>query len=256
VAHHNNSNPGRNGPAKNPKGPPKGGSRRVSRRLVVLSSAAILAVYAVGYANTQSAADTIAEQQGQAAMPPAPTAGPTDVPPAPTSTPIPVTVPSPVAALFRKAQAVPTRIPTAIASDDQTSSPAPSPATQAPPTAGAGSTTADIPTAIPTAVPTRAPAPTSAPTVTPTKGAYRDGTYKGMGFSRHGNIGATVVISGGKIVSANVTQCLTRYSCSLVSDLVQEVIQTQKGPVDYVSGATDSSQAYYGAISQALAQAK
>src|SRR5579883_1155356 len=40
---------------------------------------------------------------------------------------------------------------------------------------------------------------------------WRDGTYKGWGFSRHGNIEATVIIAGGRIESAVISQCRTRY---------------------------------------------
>ncbi len=93
------------------------------------------------------------------------------------------------------------------------------------------------------------------PTPTPLPGTYRDGTYKAVGNSRHGPIEATVVIQNGKITSANVSSCGTRYPCSDVNPLIREVLSTQKAPVHYVSGATDSSQAYFGAIKSALAQA-
>jgi uncharacterized protein with FMN-binding domain len=83
----------------------------------------------------------------------------------------------------------------------------------------------------------------------------KDGSYVGTGFSRHGDIEATVVIAGGKIVSANVTGCGTRYPCSRVNSLVREVVAKQAPPVDIVSGATDSSYAYVDAVTQALAQA-
>jgi uncharacterized protein with FMN-binding domain len=115
----------------------------------------------------------------------------------------------------------------------------------------------------PTAVPTTAAAPavvaipataTATPQAAPAS-KYKDGKYVGMGYSRHGNIQATVVIQGGKIVSADVTQCMTRYRCSYVQDLVDEVVSTQGPPVDYVSGATDSSEAYMGAVKQALSKA-
>jgi uncharacterized protein with FMN-binding domain len=83
----------------------------------------------------------------------------------------------------------------------------------------------------------------------------KDGTFVGQGFSRHGGIQASVTIKNGKIVSAPITACSTRYPCSVVSELQGEVIQLQGPPVDAVSGATDSSYAYYGAIQQALQQA-
>jgi uncharacterized protein with FMN-binding domain len=85
---------------------------------------------------------------------------------------------------------------------------------------------------------------------------YRDGTYVGVGTSRHGNIQATVVISGGQITSAAVSDCQTRYPCSRVNLLVAEVVDIQAAPVHYVSGATDSSRAYWGAVTDALSQAQ
>jgi uncharacterized protein with FMN-binding domain len=83
----------------------------------------------------------------------------------------------------------------------------------------------------------------------------RDGSYVGSGFSRHGDIEATLVVSGGRIVSANVSMCGTRYPCSKVTSLVREVVSTQSAPVDLVSGATDSSYAYHDAVVKALSQA-
>ncbi len=122
-----------------------------------------------------------------------------------------------------------------------------------------------------TPVPTRVPAgggstggsssgtaqqPSPTPTAIPQASGYRDGTYVGVGSSRHGNIEATVVISGGQITSADVSNCQTRYPCSRVNLLVAEVVDIQGPPVHYVSGATDSSRAYWGAVSDALTQAQ
>src|SRR5690242_10345443 len=57
-----------------------------------------------------------------------------------------------------------------------------------------------------TAAVQNAPSPASTPSVaaTPTAVAsgYKDGTYTGVGTSRHGDIQAQVVIQNGKIVSA------------------------------------------------------
>jgi uncharacterized protein with FMN-binding domain len=155
-------------------------SKRISRKLVALSSAAILSVYSIGYVRTQAA-----EQQL--------TAG---------------TVPQPAQ----------------------------------PDAAGQGSAPA---------------APTAQVTQAPTKsGAYRDGTYTGSGSSRHGGIEASVVISGGKISSVQITQCLTRYPCSWIADLPGEVVSAQSVKINMVSGATDSSRAFIGAVTQALSYAK
>jgi uncharacterized protein with FMN-binding domain len=109
--------------------------------------------------------------------------------------------------------------------------------------------------------PTATPSPgaataTNAPAIAPSAtAAYKDGSYTGTGTSRHGSIAATLVIQGGKIVSANITQCGTRYPCSMISSLPGEVVARQSGTIDFVSGATDSSTAYQGAIMSALRKA-
>lgn len=106
----------------------------------------------------------------------------------------------------------------------------------------------------PTAPQPAATAP-AAPAAPKQSGAYRDGTYTGTGTSRHGSITATVVVQGGRIVSANISNCQTRYPCSKVASLVSETVARQSVPVDYVSGSTDSSRAYATAVANALAQA-
>jgi len=86
-------------------------------------------------------------------------------------------------------------------------------------------------------------------------GSYKDGTYSGWGTSRHGDIEATVVIAGGRITSAQISQCWTRYPCSLVAHLQGQVVTRQSPEVDYVSGATQSTNAFYYAVVQALSKA-
>jgi uncharacterized protein with FMN-binding domain len=66
----------------------------------------------------------------------------------------------------------------------------------------------------------------------------------------------TVVVSGGKITSAAITSCQTRYPCSDVDSLVKAVVSQQTVPANHVSGATDSSTAYKQAVNAALAQAR
>jgi uncharacterized protein with FMN-binding domain len=96
-------------------------------------------------------------------------------------------------------------------------------------------------------------APTAAPAQAAT-GKYKDGSYVGLGRSRHGNIETTVVVQGGKIVSAKISQCLTRYPCSMIAALPGQVVAQQSATVDFVSGATDSSMAYQQAVANALAK--
>jgi uncharacterized protein with FMN-binding domain len=85
---------------------------------------------------------------------------------------------------------------------------------------------------------------------------FKDGVFYGWGTSRHGDIQAAVEIENGRIVGAYVSQCRTQYSCSWVSALPPEVVQRQSAEVDYVSGATQSSNAFYYAVMAALKLAK
>jgi uncharacterized protein with FMN-binding domain len=100
-----------------------------------------------------------------------------------------------------------------------------------------------------------APVDTAQPPAKPS-GAYKDGTYSGWGTSRHGDIQATVSIKDGKIIYASVTECRTQYSCSWISALPPQVVARQSPEVDYVSGATQSTNAFYYAVVEALKQAK
>ena len=56
--------------------------------------------------------------------------------------------------------------------------------------------------------------------------------------------------------SASIAQCWTRYSCSWVSHLPGQVVSRQSPDVDYVTGATQSANAFYWAIIDALSKAK
>jgi uncharacterized protein with FMN-binding domain len=90
---------------------------------------------------------------------------------------------------------------------------------------------------------------------TATPETWRDGKYTGWGYSPHGNIEATVTIEGGRIASAIISQCRTRYSCAVIDTLPPQVAQRQSPDVDYVSGATQSADAFYEAIVAALNKA-
>jgi len=85
---------------------------------------------------------------------------------------------------------------------------------------------------------------------------YKDGTYFGWGTSRHGDIQAQVVIANGRISAATISQCLTTYSCSRIAALLPQVAQRQSAEVDFVSGATESTNAFYYAVIEALAKAR
>jgi uncharacterized protein with FMN-binding domain len=57
-------------------------------------------------------------------------------------------------------------------------------------------------------------------------------------------------------MSATIAQCLTRYSCSWIAALPPQVVSRQSPNVDYVSGATQSVNAFYDAVVDALNKAK
>jgi len=193
--------------------------KKITGGLVALSSAAIVTIYAAGYTQTQSAAaqfdSPIPTVTATASVPP-PTPTATATSAAATSTP------------FQSIGIVP-----AITAPTATTAPLPR----------------TTPTPASIATPTTAPLPTSAAS------NYRDGSYTGLGSSRHGNIGVTVVVQGGKIASAKISQCGTRYPCSMISALPGAVVAQQSANVDFVSGATDSSTAFTDAVANALAKA-
>jgi uncharacterized protein with FMN-binding domain len=85
---------------------------------------------------------------------------------------------------------------------------------------------------------------------------WKDGTYRGWGFSPHGNIEAEVAIEGGRIASAVISQCRTRYSCAVIDTLPPEVVRRQSPNIDYVSGATQSADAFFEAVVAALDKAR
>jgi uncharacterized protein with FMN-binding domain len=195
----------------------RGKRGRISNGLVGLSSAAIVSVYAVGYVRTQAAEDRLTAPIPAAAV--AQATAQTDSRPA---SPTPPSAPTPAPFAARRQQvAPPVTTPTPSAARPQQAAPTPTPrAAQAPAQSG-----------------------------------YRDGTYTGSGNSRHGGMAVTVVVAGGKITSAEITNCQTRYPCSKVGALPGQVVARQTAQVNYVSGATDSSTAYRQAVANALAQA-
>ncbi len=250
-----------------------GKNKKIANSLVALSSAAILSVYGLGYLRTDAAqAPSPIDAPTIAIATTVPTA--TDAPSLPVAAYQSPLFPTPtVAATLASdgsAQDVATP-PTAQPTATQPATTAAGAATSAPTTtAKAPATATTVPPTVTTAPLPRAPSPaptilssatkppaTAVATRAPATAAlYKDGTYTGTGSSRHGNISASVIVQSGKIVSATITQCGTRYPCSDIAALPGEVVARQSATVDVVSGATDSSQAYRGAIQVALAKAK
>jgi len=204
---------------------------RSSSRLLVLGSAAVIAVYGVGFERTRAAATQLEGESQSRQRPDVPAAAPV--------------VESTVASAA--AESVPTAVvPTAVVA---------TPITVAKAAIAADTTTTAVVAKVDTVV-----ALTTTKTTTDsaaTKVAqWRDGTFKGWGNSRHGSIEATIVIVEGRITEAYISDCRTRYSCSWVEHLPAQVVARQSQEVDYVSGATQSANAFYYAVGEALAKAR
>jgi uncharacterized protein with FMN-binding domain len=94
------------------------------------------------------------------------------------------------------------------------------------------------------------------------KATYKDGTYNGATEDTpYGPVQIAVVVSGGKISDINFLQMpadeghsqeVTAFSEPL---LKQETIQKQTTKIDFVSGATSTSEAYRSSLQAALDQA-
>ncbi len=240
---------------------PQKSSGKVSGSLVSAGFAAVFAVYMGGYIRTESAAQRFASQVAErrpqyhpaamaVASAPPPATAETSAPPEPSRNP----APEPKAPI-KAAPAVAVKHVDASAEPQpaEEAAPAQPVAPAVAPAPAAAEVTAPAPVQALPPAPAPAPAPPPAP---PAASVWKDGTYTGWGYSRHGNIEAQVVIENGRITSAGISQCRTRYSCNVIDRLPPQVIERQSPDVDYVSGATQSADAFYGAVSSALNTAK
>jgi uncharacterized protein with FMN-binding domain len=247
----------------------QGGSKnKIANGLVSASCAAVLAVYAAGYARTQSAANRLAAQvsERRAAVPDSVrTTFPMAMPGAtPGDGPTRATALKPRVAESAKSIAAGANVPAGAPERFSAEVPAASPSSPVPASSQAlspaasspvnSNAQAEAPVAEVKAL-SAEPKSEAAP-VPPVASGWKDGTYTGWGYSRHGNIEAEVVIEGGRIASAIISQCRTRYSCSVIDRLPPQVAKRQSPDVDYVSGATQSADAFYGAVVEALSKAK
>jgi uncharacterized protein with FMN-binding domain len=236
----------------------------LSNNLVALGSVAVFSVYSAGYFRTRDAAARFAGESVQrhaAALAAPRSSGDPRIEVVEQSQQEKTELP--VMRLSSKSKTPPSESHAATPSnapvvDSATTAPMPSPPIAARPAAVA-------PTPAPTPAPAPAPSPTAAPVADSSvlsvakkneSGQLKDGVYYGWGTSRHGDIQASVEIKSGKIIGAYISQCLTQYSCSWVSALPPEVVDRQSAEVDYVSGATQSSNAFYYAVMDALKKAK
>lgn len=253
---------------------------RPTSNLIALASAAVVAIYGAGYMRTNAAAQrfagdserrpaTAAAERGTASVDTVSVQR--DGPVAQSGTTKPDTAASastpkvaPVAEATREmpTTAAPATPPPLAAEPGKVAVVRPMDSTPliATPPAPVGPVTPVTPVA--PVVPPASPAPVAQAIDTATHQAdsvramLKDGTYSGYGTSRHGDIEAAVQIKDGRIVSAYITQCLTRYSCSRIAAIIPQVVARQSAEVDYVSGATQSSDAFYYAVREALSKAK
>ncbi|WP_353269093.1 FMN-binding protein [Gemmatimonas sp.] len=258
--------------------------------LLAIGAAAVLAAYSAGYVRTEAAATELAARSAPRRR--VPVAGPDAIPNGTSnaaardaSAPVPAVVITPDDAVVASTESAP-QLGARGDADKSASSASPAvlpdnvakPAAAVPPAAASvtlagapsviGATSTSIATiavtpapapvvATPTVATASAPAPSPAPAAVDSskKVKWKDGTFTGWGTSRHGDIEATVIIEGGKITAAAISRCLTRYSCSWIAHLQPQVAQRQSPEIDNVSGATDSTNAFYYAIVEALKHA-
>jgi uncharacterized protein with FMN-binding domain len=235
-----------------------GSNKKVANSLVAVSSAAVLAVYAAGFTRTRSAAVRFEAQAAERrpAVPGPPRTAPAiaEVRPVAPNAPL---VPAP------SVPALSTSGLSGATGHGPTASAEPEPKAAAVPGAAVAPTPVETSAIEEPPVPVvehkvevapTVPAPPTPPS--PPAPAWKDGTYLGWGTSRHGDIQASVVIEGGRIASATIAQCWTRYSCSVIDKLPPQVAQRQSPEVDFVSGATQSANAFYYGVVDALSKAK
>jgi uncharacterized protein with FMN-binding domain len=260
-----------------PKDVPKSDApKKISGGLVVASCAAVLTVYAAGHVRTQDAADRLAAQiakrratvstpqqahlsiKDSAAFrdPEHEEHGNHRKPVVEVPLPLPP-LPKPPVGAMSKGETFSEGVTASkeVLPDSVTAPPVKTAILIAPAISVEGATPVPAPAAAPATSFLAPLAPAPAAAAVPDQ-VWKDGSYSGWGYSRHGNIEATVVIEGGRILSAVISQCRTRYSCSVIDRLPPQVAQRQSPDVDYVSGATQSADAFYGAVVEALNKAK
>lgn len=65
-----------------------------------------------------------------------------------------------------------------------------------------------------------------------------------------------MVIRDGRIVEAGIASCETRYPCDVIGDIIAQPVARQSPEVDRVSRATESADAYYFGLVEALKEAQ
>jgi uncharacterized protein with FMN-binding domain len=243
-----------------------GGRSLVMNNLVAIGTAAVLTVYAAGYVRTRGAALRFAEAEAAARRPPS-AAVPVGEPAVATVAAVPPPVRPETAAIMAATDSQHGN-PAAVATSSPVTGGSVVPAESALAVADSSAAKTPVGDSTPAAPPMNAATPMSAAPVVDSvsaqaaadtagkRGPYRDGQYFGWGTSRHGDIQAGIEIKDGHITGAWVAQCLTRYSCSWIAALPGQVVARQSPVTDYISGATQSTNAFYYAVVEALSKAK
>ena len=209
--------------------------RPAKSHLVALGAAAVVAVYGAGFVRTQAAAERV-EGQSRRRRPVAPVAAVNH------SATVSDAQPTASVATERAAPKAEQAAKVKGGQKPDTTkaiSVAEKPAVKTPPPVGADTTAATGP--VDSAMVAR---------------DLKDGVYTGWGTSRHGDIEARIEIRSGRIISASVSQCLTMYSVYWIAALPPQVVKRQSPEVDFVSGATESTNAFYYGVLEALKKAR
>jgi uncharacterized protein with FMN-binding domain len=197
-------------------------ARKLNPNLIAIGSAAIVGIYAVGYAQTQSSSG----QAGASIATAAPTAA--------------AALARPPASTSNASSSVNAPAATAIARSIATAPAAAAPSSpQRSASNSAGNTSGSAANGAAAAAAT-----------------YRDGTFTGSGTSRRGDVTVSLSVQDGKISAVQITRATTYYPTSRISRLPGQVVDRQSAQIDYVSGATDSSIAFRQAVTNALNQAR
>jgi uncharacterized protein with FMN-binding domain len=134
----------------------------------------------------------------------------------------------------------------------------PLPTTDNSTSSGSGETSAPSESTNPGAGNGKTPSPTPAPTST----GLKDGSYTGSVVDAYyGNIQVKAVISGGKLTDVvflqypNDRQQSVEINSAALPQLRSEAISAQSANVNVVSGATQTSEAFFKSLASALSQA-
>lgn len=236
-----------------PKDPP------ANTHLLTLGTAAVLAVFGAGFVRTQQAAERI-EASSRRRHPPAPVAAPNNSADASLPAPTAPGVAAPVSAETTQPANVTTELAAkgestraASVETGQPTKPKPEQKPDTAKTVSVDEVTVIRPTPV-AAETTSGKAPIDVPVGVARD--LKDGIYTGWGTSRHGDIESRVEIRNGRIISASIAQCLTMYSVYWIAALPPQVVKRQSPEVDVISGATESSNAFYDGIVLALNKAQ